>query len=759
MNKHIYLITSILILSSSVLFAQKACIRGVVKSNKKSLEGVQINVLGLNNAYFSDANGNYLIPDLPVGKQKLYFNLFEYEEVVKEINLKPNDTITLNIELSPITSKMLDEVVVSGTMKEVSKLKSPIPVEVYTPALFKKNPTPSIFESLGMINGVQPQLNCNVCNTGDIHINGMEGPYTMILIDGMPIVSSLATVYGLSGIPNSMVKRIEVVKGPASTLYGSEAVGGLVNIITKDPQSSPKLNTDLSGTGYGEYNADIATKLKVGKASTLIGLNYFNYSGRYDENNDSFTDVTLQNRASIFNKWTIPLKSNRSANLATRYVYENRWGGETNWSEVFRGSDSIYGESIKTNRFELLGNIELPRHFILDYSYNYHLQDSYYGTTKFYANQQVAFMQLRWSKTFGKHELLSGLPLRYTYYDDNTTGTKGLSGINAPSKSFLPGIFIQDEWKSSEKLSILAGLRYDHHNEHGSIFTPRLSFKYSPNNRNTFRLSTGNGYRVVNLFTEDHAALTGAREVQIKNNLLPERSWNVNLNYSTIINHKSGFIGLDGSVFYTYFTNKITGDFLTDPNKIIYDNLNGYAVSKGITLNTDLSFTNGLKFMLGATYMDVYQTNVDQSNNKVRAPQLFAPKISGTYAISYTINPWQLSIDITGKVNGPMYLPVVPNDYRSAKSPMYNLMNLQLVKKMENGLEIYGGCKNLLNFVPKDPILHPDDPFDRPGGKYYLQNGTPNPITNPYGYAFDPSYNYAPLQGIKAFLGIRYTIK
>ena len=117
-------------------------------------------------------------------------------------------------------------------------MASPIPVEVYSPAYFKKNPSPNIFESLQMVNGVQPQLNCNVCNTGDIHINGMEGPYTMILIDGMPIVSSLSTVYGLAGIPNSMVKRIEIVKGPASTLYGSEAVGGLINIITKDAAGS-----------------------------------------------------------------------------------------------------------------------------------------------------------------------------------------------------------------------------------------------------------------------------------------------------------------------------------------------------------------------------------------------------------------------------------------------------------------------------------------------------------------------------------------
>jgi outer membrane receptor for ferrienterochelin and colicins len=153
-----------------------------------------------------------------------------------------NDTLLLqsnkqryNFSLKPDLGTLKEVMVISGTMKEVSKMNSPIPVEIYTPALFLKNPTPSIFESLSMVNGVQPQLNCNVCNTGDIHINGMEGPYTMVLIDGMPIVSSLATVYGLAGIPNSMVKRIEVVKGPASTLYGSEAVGGLINIITKEP--------------------------------------------------------------------------------------------------------------------------------------------------------------------------------------------------------------------------------------------------------------------------------------------------------------------------------------------------------------------------------------------------------------------------------------------------------------------------------------------------------------------------------------------
>ena len=199
----------------------------------------------------------------------------------------------------------LSDVVVTGTMKEMSRKDSPIPVEVVTAKFFKKNPTPSLFEAVGMLNGVQPQLNCNICNTGDIHINGMEGSYTMILIDGMPIVSALSTVYGLNGIPNSMVDRIEVVKGPASSLYGSEAMGGIINVITRNPNNAPLLSADVFATNWQEYNADVSTKFKLGKVNNMLGISYFNYSTPIDNNKDGFTDVTLQNRVSVFNKWNL----------------------------------------------------------------------------------------------------------------------------------------------------------------------------------------------------------------------------------------------------------------------------------------------------------------------------------------------------------------------------------------------------------------------------------------------------------------------
>jgi outer membrane receptor for ferrienterochelin and colicins len=743
-------------LFSALSLSAQDTYQGRVISQGKPLAAVTVIIEGNRKGIITDDQGGFVLTALKTGKLKLHFSAMGYQHQVKEVNANHKDQVD-TIEMQPAI-KTMEDVVVSGTMKAVSKMDSPIPVEVYTPVLFKKNPTPNIFESLAMVNGVQPQLNCNVCNTGDIHINGMEGPYTMILIDGMPIVSSLSTVYGLAGIPNSLIKRVEIVKGPASTLYGSEAVGGLINIITKDPLTADRFKADVSSTSIGEYNVDLTARFKVKNATSILGVNYFNFWHKRDINKDNFTDVTLQKRFSVFNKWNFARVNNQHATLAVRYVFENRWGGELQWNKNLRGSGDVYGETILTNRFELIGNYDLGSNLSADLSYNYHLQDSYYGSTKYYAQQHVAFGQLRWNKTFGKHDLLAGLPFRYTLYDDNSPAT-AKDGINKPSKTFLPGIFIQDEIKANEKFTTLVGLRYDNNNEHGSIFTPRLSFKYSPNKKNTIRLSGGNGYRVVNLFTEDHAALTGARDVVIAEALKPEQSWNINLNYTKQITLLNGSIYLDGSAFYTYFTNKIVGDFITDPTKIIYDNLRGYAISKGLTLNTEFSFAHRFKINAGVTAMDVYEMDKDSSENNLKIPQLFAPKLSGTYAVSYYIPGKGISFDWTGKLNGPMFLPVVPNDFRPQKSPLYCIMNLQMTKTFSSGWEIYGGAKNLLNFLPKNPLLHPDDPFNKPGGKYFDGNGNARTDTNPHGYVFDPSYNYAQVQGVKGFFGVRWTVK
>src|SRR6478736_3579473 len=375
----------------------KGEISGVIASEGEAVGFASVGLKGTSYGVTSDENGKFSLKNLPAGSYEMIVSAVGFQEFKKTVGVG-GEKVQMKINLQK-NQQRLREVVVSGTLKETYTMQSPVHIEVYTPKLFQKNPTPSIFEAMQMVNGVQPQLNCSVCNTGDIHINGMEGPYTMITIDGMPIVSALGSVYGLSGIPNSMIQRVEVVKGPAGTLYGSEAVGGLINIITKNPTDAPVISTDIMFTSHQELNADVALKTELKKANSLLGINGFYFGNQRDVNHDNFTDVTLQQRISVFNKWSFSRPENRVATVAARYMYEDRWGGEMNWQPEFRGGDSIYGESIYTKRLEFLGNYEfaLPEKVSLQFSYNRHDQNSAYGTTIYKGRQHIAFAQMLWS--------------------------------------------------------------------------------------------------------------------------------------------------------------------------------------------------------------------------------------------------------------------------------------------------------------------------------------------------------------------------
>ncbi|TDO93963.1 TonB-dependent receptor [Flavobacterium sp. 245] len=748
-----YLFLTILIISATRLYSQN--ISGKIDGLVPVGQEINISLLNTNFKTQTDSVGVYRLENVPKGVYKIIVKSAGFKTINQKISVLENQNLNLDFELTEDQNE-LNEVVVSGTLKPVKRLESAVPVEVYSPVFFKKNPTPSIYDALQNVNGVRPQLNCGVCNTGDIHINGLEGPYTLVLIDGMPIVSSLSTVYGLSGIPNSLVERIEIVKGPASSLYGSEAVGGLINIITKNPTNAPMFSADYFTTSYFENNLDLGMKFNVGKkANALLGLNYFNYNQVIDRDKDNFTDVTLSDRISVFNKWSFLRNNNRLFTVAVRGMYEDRWGGDVRWEKKFRGGDEIYGESIYTKRAELIGSYQLPfeEKLMLSFSGNVHYQDSRYGTTSYIANQKIGFLQLTWDKKIGRNDLLAGIASRYSYYDDNTTATK------EAESTWLPGIFVQDEITFSPKSQVLLGMRYDYNSIHGSIFTPRFAYRFKANENTIFRLNAGTGFRVVNLFTEDHAALTGSRDVVIANDLKPEQSVNVNLNYIQKINFGNGtFMGIETTAFYTRFSNKIISDYESDPNKIIYDNIDGYALSQGISTNVDLNFPSGLKFIVGATVLD----NKNVQNGISERPFL-TENFTATWSVSYKIQPWNLLIDYTGNVYSPMKLPLLSEtDPRSPNSPWYSIQNIQFTFTGWKNFELYGGIKNLLNFTPmqNNPFLisRTNDPFDKnvqydSAGKVLV---TPD---NPYGLTFDTTYVYGQNQTIRGFLGLRYTLR
>lgn len=739
----IFLILSILSVNFTDLQAQQ--LRGIVQDTEgKTISGATVSIDGTKLSTSTDSTGRFTL-ESTTSRPTLSIRAIGFLQFSERLDLRNKQDHTFTLLTA---DQSIDEVVVSGTLRAVSKLESPIPVEVYSSQFFRSNPTPTIFESLQTINGVRPQVNCSVCNTGDIHINGLEGPYTMVLIDGMPIVSGLSTVYGLNGIPQALIERVEIVKGPASTLYGSEAVGGLINIITKNPTNAPRLSIEAFGTNWREYSMDAGGKFNVGGAQSLLGINYFNYANPIDKNGDNFTDVTLQDRFSLFNKWNFARADNKTFSLAGRYVYEDRWGGEMNWNRSYRGGDEVYGESIYTSRWELMGIYDLPgrENFSLSVSANGHNQNSVYGDTKYLADQKIMFGQLTWHKTIKNHDILSGLAYRYTYYDDNTPATDNVS------KTHLPGIFVQDEITLHPQHKLLAGLRYDYNSLHGNILSPRLNYKWnSADKTHVLRVGIGNGYRVANIFTEDHAALTGARDVVFVGDLKPETSWNTNINYVKKFYGLNGSIfGIDASAFYSYFDNKIIPDYDSDISKIIYANLDGHAVSKGFSLNLDWAHPSGFKAMLGTTIMDVYS-----EENGQREWQMLTERFMGTWNIGYNLRRLGVTIDYTGNIIGPMRLPVLtsenpgdPVDPRPDKSKAWSIQNVQVTKHFNKGFEVFGGVKNLLNWTPTKgiPFLisRTQDPFEK--------------IDDPSLLPFDPSYVYGPNQGIRGFLGVRYNI-
>ena len=723
-------------------------VTGTVLSQGQPLTSASVYIENSKTGTSTDIEGQFTLSFSNIKNPKLVISFLGYKTQIKKINSESTDLGTIELELE----EALEEIVVSGTLKAVSKRDSPVPVEVYGQSFFKANPTASIFDALENINGVRSQLNCSICSTGSVNINGQEGSYTMVLIDGFPIVSGLSTVYGFSGIPQALIERIEVIKGPASTLYGSEAVAGVINLITKLPENTSKLSVDSFFSGWGEVNTDLAYKYQLSdKTSAILGVNYFNYSNPIDNNKDGFTDLTLQDRISIFNKFTIGNKFS----IATRFVYEDRWGGQMGWLPKHRGGEELYGESIFTRRFEFFGKYQFNKNLSFQYSFNDHNQNSAYGKILLKADQTIGFGQMVWNKNIAKHELLMGLAYRFTFYDDNTTATfNDFSSQNMASITHLPGLFIQNQTQINPYNTLLLGIRYDHNSIHGDILTPRINYKINNSDKSSIlRLSAGTGYRVAQVFTEDHAALTGARKVVFLDDLNPERSWNANMNFvQKFYLRKGAIIDFDFSLFTTHFSNKIIPDYESDPNKIIYDNLTGKSTSNGISLNINLFAQGGLRINVGATYIDTYV-----EENGIKTVPFLTERFQGVWKVEKKWIANDLTLDFTGTNTGALRFPTLGNlDPRPSYSDPFSILNVQLTKTWNNTIEYYGGVKNILNFVPpSNSITRPFDPFDRQVVFDQSGNALPTP-SNPYALTFDPTYVYTSNQGIRFFFGIRW---
>lgn len=731
------------------LFAQSV---GELKGNVSSLaslEKASVTLLKTSFITNTDVNGNFIIKDIPVGMYQLRISYVGYENFQQAIEIKAENAIVVNATLMPFNSH-LKEIVVTGTLKEVKKSESVTPVEVYTEKFFQRNPSSNIYDALKNINGVFADVDHGVSNTTDVQLNGLEGNYTMILIDGVPAMNGLAGMYALSTLPMSMIDRIEILKGASSTIYGSEAIAGVINIKTKNPANASRFSCNASFNSMLVANADFTIAFKLKKASSLISVSGESNNYRWDLNRDNFIDVPLMNRINFFNKWSFDRKENRVADIYARYLFEDRIGGEMCTVKQLRSSSLCYSEAIRTHQWQVGTHYQLPfrEKAMLQIDFSEHRQHANYGTNIFDGLQRNGFSQLSWSKkTDAVNELLLGVLYRINYYIDNT----GLSvdSISGHGKFLhIVGAFMEDELSLPKNNQLLIGARFDYNNQSGPIFTPRVNYKWHSNDElNTIRIGAGTGYRAPNLLNEGFAALNGSRQIIIEEKLNAEVALNTNASYARIQKLTGGILNAGINGFYTYFFNFINPDY-SEPGYIIYKNNKLGAMAAGFSVNADLTFNYPLKVGIGFTYSHVFEREKNVNGEIEKEIPTHCPLFVANFFLSYTFPAPQLSIDWTGNVVSPMLLSTVPNDFRPSHSPWFTIQNIQLTKKFNNGIEIYAGVKNFFNFIQKEPILRPFDPYNKNTS-----------VDNPFNYRFDTTYGFTSTEGIKGFIGLRYALR
>ncbi|MBI5404228.1 MAG: TonB-dependent receptor [Ignavibacteriae bacterium] len=719
------------------IYSQSTFIGTVFDEYSLPMKDVLVREINFNLKTQTNEKGVFVLNNIPdkIRTLELEFSHIGYKIEVIKVHLDTGKIFAHEMKADIFET---EQIVITGSRTETYLKDSPLKIEVLTEKELCKINSFNFTQALEYTPGIKIQNNCGVCGTNDIRILGLEGQYTQILINGAPIISNLGTVYGLQGFNVEDIKQVEIIKGPGSILYGPEAIAGTINLILKDPIEKPDFSFDVSTSSLLEnkFFAGGTKKWNKVKASLNAEINYFNK--RTDGNNDGFTDIPNYKRYILLNRWHIDPGFNTHIELTGRYLYEDRFGGQMNWDAgLHRGGNVVYGESIYTNRQEFIGKInkKISDKVRLESNFSqfYHNQNSFYGTTKYNAGQFSIYGDaLLFHKFSDNNSFIFGGGYKHEDYDDNTPAT-GDSILNNPASYRIFSLFMQSENTIFKNLRTSAGIRYNYHNIQKSILQPRFSIKYNPLAYTTIRFSAGTGFRTVNIFSEDHGALTGTRQIIIAEDLKPEKSINFSGGFIQDIDLGNQFIRIMLDAYYTRFSNQIIPDYNSDPASIIYRNLNGYSVSQGFSAVFEYQFSIPLKFKISYDYLNSFRKN-DNGKEEII---FFNPKHKINADINYRINKYDMEISLLAKYVGVQRLPLFLKPYpRATESNPYSIWNFQINKSI-NHFNIYAGIENIFNYRQDSPLIDPN---------------------NPFGDLFDTIYIYGPLEGRKFVFGFHFDI-
>lgn len=655
------------------------CIFGHVTDSKtgEHMPGVTVSVKGTTIGTTTDASGHFSIANVPADSVTIELKALGYKYQAKTVSFKGTKTVEIRVTMIP-DPVSLDEVVVSSNRNATVRRLAPTLIHTLDAKDFENSHSYCLAQGLNYQSGLRVEDDCHTCGTEQVRINGLEGPYTQILIDSRPILSSLAGVYGLEQIPESMIKRVEIAKGGGSALYGSSAIAGTINVITKEPENnSGRFSHDITSIG-GTNALDNTTSLDASLISPDQKTGYVlfaqsRYRDGYDRDGDGYTELPEMRNQTIGMHSFYKMSEYSKLSLEYHSINDYRRGGDSlslqphEATVAEQAEHNINGGGINLDMFspdeKSKANIYASVQHVKRKSYSGADHDlNGYGNTNDLTWLGGVQYTRNWDKfIFMPAEFTGGTEYTCDYIEDQIIGYHRDIKQTVHDES----LFLQNEWKD-DKWGFLIGGRFDRHNmiDH-VIFSPRVTLRYNPASNINLRMSYSTGFRAPQIYDEDlHVSAVSGEVALIYSapDLKEEtsQSLNASADWYFTLGTIPGNLTMEG--FYTNLDNVfvIEDKGVDAQGNILKERTNGSgATVAGITSEGKLVVSSYLSFQAGMTWQKSrYRKaeNWSDSRDLSTKRMLRTPDVYGYFTADLT--PFQgFSADLSGTYTGEMLVP------------------------------------------------------------------------------------------------------
>lgn len=603
-----YFVGLIMLLCNTLTFAQNT-FEATIKDehSNESLIGVNAYIKEIQIGGTSDVNGVLIIQNIPNGNFTIEISYIGYEKRTIQVQFPQPESGEKKVIFLEPSHEHMDEVVVKSTRSSRTIDDNPTRIEVIAGEELaeKGNMKPGdIRMLLNESTGIQTQQTSATSYNSSIRIQGLDGKYTQLLRDGMPLYSGYSGGLSLMQIAPLDLKQVEVIKGASSTLYGGGAIAGLVNLISKTPEEDPELKFMFNGTSALGLDASGFYAQKKGKIGTTVFASY-NRGTAYDPADIGLTAIPQFDRYTLNPKLFLYPTEQSQVKIGVNYIHENRLGGnmdfindeEVNNPYFERNQTDRVSSQVQWNQ-ELRGNTSIE----VKNSVNYYDRIINIPDFTFAGTQISSFSEVNLSTFNKKSAWIIGLNL----WTDDFNQSEGTAGLDLGYENYTFGGFIQNTWNVSNSWTLESGLRTDYHSDYGFIPLPRVSVMYEPTEKLTFRLGGGMGYKSPTVFSED------AERMQFQNiqpinpdEMNNELSYggNFDVNFKIPITDELS-LNTNTLLFYTQIQDPLV--LMYNGTSYQYFQPDGFIDTKGVEVNMKWAF-HDFKLFVGYTYSDVIE--------------------------------------------------------------------------------------------------------------------------------------------------------